>query len=86
MSTQSKGSFDAFLHLLDELLEHKIPLTSAIFLAGERLQEKQTEHHGTLFHPVDLYNTTIEVNHLLRRRPEYKRREKGWAKLLSYND
>lgn len=70
-------AFNVWLKLLDELLDKKTPLTQAMMHAGQALQEKQ---NASLFHPVDLYRCTQDVNLLLRRRPEYTQREEGWAK------
>ena len=69
-----------FYDLVDELFERKVPVMSALYFAGERLQELQQQSHGTLFLPVDLWVATQEINVLLRRRPEFQRRVAGWAK------
>jgi hypothetical protein len=75
-----KQAFNVWLALLDELLDKKIPIANAMVFAGQRLQEMQKKQGGNLFHPVDLYVSCENVNLLLRRRPEYQQREKGWAK------
>lgn len=72
-------AFNIWLSLLDELLEKHVPIATGMMYAGQRLQEKQNEHDGTLFHPVDLYHAIETVNLLLRRRPEYAQRSTGWA-------
>lgn len=78
------SAFNVWLTLLDELLEKRIPMANAMVYAGQRLQEKQEEYRQQygdyLFHPVDLYVATDTINLLLRRRPEYKQREAGWAR------
>lgn len=73
-------AFNVWLSLVDELLDRKVPIANAMLYAGQRLQEKQKEHNGTLFNPVDLYMATESINILLRRRPEYQARQAGWAK------
>lgn len=78
--TASASAFNMWLSLVDELLEKKIPLSYAMLMAGERLRDKQKEHKDTLFHPADLYIATDSVNILLRRSPQYKQRQAGWAK------
>src|SRR6478609_3524560 len=74
-----RRALNVWLALLDELLDKHIPIANAMVLAGQRLQEKQEEHKGELFHPADLYLTTEDINLFLRRRPEYQQRTKGWA-------
>lgn len=75
-------AFNVWLDLLGELLDRKVSIANAMVLAGQRLQEKQTEHNNAVFHPYDLYEATQNINLLLRRRPEYQQREKGWSKDL----
>lgn len=76
-------AFNVWLSLLDELLEKKVPMGNAMMYAGQRLQEKQEEYRKEygepLFHPLDLYKATEDINLLLRRRPEYQQRAQGWA-------
>ena len=79
-------AFNVWLTLLDELLDRKVPIATAMVLAGQRLQETQAELNNTLFHPYDLYEATQTINLLLRRRPEYQQREKGWSKDARGND
>lgn len=78
------SAFNVWLSLVDELLEKKIPIANAMLYAGQRLQEKQEEFAKTegrpLFHPVDLFKATEDINILLRRRPEYAQRTAGWSK------
>lgn len=77
------SAFNVWLSLLDELLEKKIPIANAMVYAGQRLQEKQEEYRQQfgdyLFHPMDLYRATEDINIFLRRRPEYQQRQAGWA-------
>jgi len=77
-------AFNVWLSLLDELLDKKIPIAQAMMYAGQRLQDKQEEYRAEfgedLFHPLDLYRCTEDVNLLLRRRPEYQQRTAGWSK------
>lgn len=73
-------AFNVWLTLLDDLLSRKVPIANAMVMAGQRLQDKQQEAKDKLFHPHDLYVATQDINLLLRRRPEYKQREAGWAK------
>jgi hypothetical protein len=73
-------AFNVWLSLLDQLLERKVPMSNAMLYAGQRLQEKQKEHEDKLFYPLDLYTATEKINLLLRRRPEYQQRSRGWSK------
>lgn len=77
-------AFNVWLSLLDELLDKGVPIANAMMYAGQRLQEKQEEYRKEygeyLFHPLDLYRATEDINLFLRRRPEYSQRASGWAK------
>jgi hypothetical protein len=75
-----RRAFNAWLALLDDLLERRMPIATAMVISGETLQEKQKEHGGALFNSIDLYLTCEDINTLLRRQPEYEQRSKGWAK------
>lgn len=83
-------AFNVWLSLVDELLDKKIPLTNAMLYAGQRLHDKQEEYRKEnegkfLFHPVDLYRATEDINLFLRRRPEYEQRKAGWAEKQRWN-
>ena len=80
-----RRALNVWLALLDELLEKKVPIANAMVYAGQRLQEKQREHNGELFHPVDLYLACEDINLFLRRRPEYQQRVAGFAKQTKYD-
>ena len=77
-------AFNVWLSLLDELLDKQVPMANAMVYSGQRLQDKQEEyrkeHEDFLFHPLDLYKATEDINILLRRRPEYAQRNEGWSK------
>lgn len=73
-------AMNVWLSTVDQLLDRRIPLLSAMYYAGEKLQEDQQQSGQQKYHPTDLWVATQEINLLLRRCPQYQQRKAGWAK------